>query len=114
MWSEGTHLSCLGRPLRDLERGLKAVRQEVALDVEDLRAVNERCDLGRRQVRLLELLRGGERRHERAVVARNNDRARSRLLALLDEVALVEPLACVRRLELLREVVVPDTAGVHD
>ena len=114
MWSEGAHLSRLGRLLRDLERGLKAVRQEVALDVEDLRGVDERRDLGRREVRPLELLRRGERRHERAVVAGDDDRARARLLALLDEVALVEALARVRRLELLREVVVADAADVHD
>ena len=109
-----THLARLGRLLRDLERGLGAVREEVALDVEDLRSVDERRDLGRREVRLLKLLRRSERRHERAVVPGDDDRARARLLALLDEIALVEPFARVRRLELLREVVVADAADVHD
>ena len=48
------------------------------------------------------------------VVASDDDRARARLLALLHEVRLVEALALVGRLELLREIVVADAAGVHD
>ena len=90
------------------------MREEVALDVEDLRSVDERRDLGRRQMRLLKLLRGRKVRDERAVMTGDDDRARTRLLALLHEVDLVEALALVRRLELLRERVVADAAGVDD
>ena len=109
-----THLSSSGRFLRDLERRLGAVGEEVALDVEHLRALDARRDLRRRQVRLVELLRRGERGDERAVVAGDHYRARARLLARLDEVDLVEPLALVRSLELLCEVVVAHAARVHD
>ena len=47
------------------------------------------------------------------VVASDDDRARARLLALLHEVRLVEALALVGRLELLREIVIANAARVH-
>ena len=48
------------------------------------------------------------------VVAGDHDGTCPRLLALLDLVDLVEALALVRLLQLLRELVIPDGAGVHD
>ena len=113
-WSDETHLACLRGLLRNLQRGLGAVREEVALDVEDLRGIDERRDLGRREVRLLELLRRGEVRDERAVVASDDDGARTRLFTLLDEVALVEAFARVRCLQLLCELVIADAADIND
>ena len=47
------------------------------------------------------------------VVASDDDRARARLLALLHEVRLVEALALVGSLELLREIVIANAARVH-
>ena len=127
------HLAGLGRLLGELERGLAAVGEEEALDVVEFRTLDERRDRRRRQVGLLELLRGAERRDEGAghtrsdradrdngkgecspVVAGDNDTAGTGLLALLDEVDLVEALALVGSLELLSELVVADTAGVDD
>ena len=90
------------------------MREEVALDVEDFRGVDEGRNLGRGEVRFLELLRRGEVRDERAVVASDDDRARTRLFALLDEVALVEAFARVRCLQLLCELVIADAADIHD
>ena len=46
-------------------------------------------------------------------MAGDDDRARARLLTLLDEVDLVKTLALVRRLELLREIVIANAARVH-
>ena len=48
------------------------------------------------------------------VVASDDDRARARLLALLHEVRLVEALALVGSLELVREIIVADATGVYD
>ena len=108
------------------------MREEVPLDVEKLGVIDERSDRGRRQMRLLKLLRDAEGRDERAsmphisahlrmadgeytpVVAGDHDGTCPRLLALLDLVDLVEALALVRLLQLLRELVIPDGAGVHD
>ena len=90
------------------------MREEVALDVEDFCGVDEGRDLRRGEVRFLELLRRGEVRDERAVVASDDDRARTRLFALLDEVALVEAFARVRCLQLLCELIVADAADIHD
>ena len=90
------------------------MREEVAFDVVHLGSIDERGDLGRGEVLLLELLCRGKRGDEGAVVARDDDRARAGLLALLDEVDLVKALALVRLLELLREIVVADAAGVDD
>lgn len=109
---QGTYLARLGRLLRNLECRLGAVRKEVALDVEYLRGLHERRDLGRRQVSLVELLRRGEGRDERAMVAGDDDRARARLLTLRHLIDLVKALALVRRLELLREVVVADAPRI--
>ena len=47
-------------------------------------------------------------------MAGDDDRARARLLTLLDEVDLVKTLALVRRLELLRELIVADATGEHN
>ena len=109
-----TNLASLRCLLRDLERRLGTVREEVALDVEDFRGVDKGSDLGRGEVRFLKLLRRGEVRDERAVVASDDDRARTRLFALLDEVALVEAFARVRCLQLLCELVIADAADIHD
>lgn len=49
-----------------LERGLDAVREEVALDVEELGVLDERGDRGRREMRVLEFLRDAEGGDERA------------------------------------------------
>ena len=65
-------------------------------------------------MRLVELLRRRKVRHKRTVMAGNDNRARASLLSRLHEVDLVEALALVRRLELLRERVVADAAGVDD
>ena len=108
------YLSSFRGLLRDLERRLRAVRQEVSFDIVDLRGLDERRDLRRRKMRLLKLLRRGEVRDERAVMASDDDRARTRLFALLDEVALVEAFARVRCLQLLCELVVADAADIHD
>ena len=109
-----TYLARLGRFFGHLESRLGAVREEVALNVEDLGGIDERRDLRGREVSLVKLLSCRETRHERTVVASDDDGARPGLLALLDEVALVEALALVRRLELLREVVVADAADVYN
>ena len=98
----------------DLERTLRTVGEEVTLNVVHLRRVHERCDRGRCQMLLVELFRRRQVRHERAIVSSDDDRARTRLLTRLDEVDLVEPLARVRRLELLSEVVVAHASRVHN
>ena len=48
------------------------------------------------------------------VVAGDNDTAGTGLLALLDEVGLLETLALVGGFELLGEIIVADTASVYD
>lgn len=47
-------------------------------------------------------------------MASDNNTAGTGLLALLDEVDLVEALAFVSSLELLSKLVVADTSGVHN
>ena len=108
------YLSSFRGLLRDLERRLRAVRQEVSFDIVDLRGLDERRDLRRGQVSLVKLLRRGEVRHKRTVVAGDYNRARPSLLSRLDEVDLVKTLALVRRLELLRELIVADATGEHN
>ena len=47
-------------------------------------------------------------------MASDDDRTRTRLFALLDEVALVETFARVRSLQLLRKLIIADAADIHD
>lgn len=65
---EHEDLGRLGRLLAQLERGLAAMGQEVALYVEDLGAVNEGCDLRGSEMGLLEFLRGTKGGNEGAAI----------------------------------------------
>ena len=47
------------------------------------------------------------------MVAREDHSTSTRLLALLDEVDLVQPFPLVRRPQLLSEIVIADTSRVH-
>ena len=47
------------------------------------------------------------------MVARDDDSARTRLLALFHKIDFIQPLALVRRPQLLRKIVVTDTSRVH-
>lgn len=101
--------------LGDLESGLDAVREEVALDVEELGVGDERGDLGRLQVRGREHLGGPQRRAQRAVVARNHDSASACLGRRgLHLVRRLDALGLVGLLERRLQVVVADRANVCD
>jgi hypothetical protein len=56
----------------------------------------------------------GKNRVYSPIVTCDNDGARARLLALLDEVRLGKALAAVRSLQLLRKLVVADAASIDD
>ena len=55
-----------------------------------------------------------DRKHILPIVARDDYGACASLLALLHEVSLLEALALVGGLQLLREFIVADTAGVYN
>lgn len=61
-----TYLAGIGRLLAQLEGRLAAVGEEIALNVEDLGAIDERGNRRGRQVGLLELLRSAKGGDERA------------------------------------------------
>jgi hypothetical protein len=78
-----------------------AARSVVTSDLSADQHLHRRCWAGKSQV-------------NSPIVTRDNDGARARLLALLDEVRLGEALAAVRSLQLLRELVVADAASIDD
>jgi hypothetical protein len=61
----GMHLSSLRCFLGDLESGLKAVSKEIAFYVKELCAIDETCDIRRRQVGTVEFFCGAKSGDER-------------------------------------------------
>ena len=70
---EGTYLSCLARPLRDIRSGLDTMREEKPFDIDVCRAVEKRVNFRRLEVvwaeRLSRLKVGEEAPENRKVMA---------------------------------------------
>lgn len=61
-----TNLASIGSLLSELDGNVGSMCEEVSLDIENLRAINQRRNLGRREVRLLVLLRNAKSSDEGA------------------------------------------------
>lgn len=124
-----SHLASVGRLGGELEGRFDAMSEEVSLEVEELRILDERCNARGGQMRLFELLGDAEigdegpitaleRRdeirqpNEIPMVAGNDNGAGTSLLPLLHEIDLVESLTLVGFFELLSELVVSNSTGV--
>ena len=112
---EDDSLSLGRRRLGDLEGRLETVREEVALDVEELGARGQLGDLGGGEVSGGELLGSSEGGAERTVVAGDDDGAGTRAgRGRLDLVSGLHVLGVVGVLERLLQVVVTDGPDVGD
>lgn len=92
---------------------LHTVGEEEAANVEELGRVDRCLGVGRLEVRLVELLSGTKVSAQRAVVACDHDSTRASRGSLSHLVERLETLAVVGSAELLRKVIIADTAKVR-